>query len=486
MRLRGTIANLVEVGRPIQATVCMRKGLKMYVSRTSLSIAINPAAARRWGAASAATVFCGFVVMGCLVPLQSARADSCLLDTNNSGVPDAGDTDQDATALFDPDNIACGRNSLASGTNGGANIAIGGDSNNDGFGALAGGNGEARNTAIGADAVAQGDSGTNTAVGHNAKAEGALGSNVATGFSANASGDLSRNIASGALATAFGSGSDNVATGSFAQAEGNGSNNIALGKQAVATGTDGDLDSFGSSNIAIGSTSDASGDDGQNLAAGTGARASGTGGRNVAMGAGAQATGNGTSSVAVGAQSSANFANSSAFGAGATVLRADQQVFGTSTNTHTMAGVNTDASRNAQSDPVGSLNVVTTDSSGNLAGRSAASLGLASVDQVAALQSGFNTLQSQINNLGRRDNELADGIAISVALAQPIFQPGQVFAIRGGWGNFDGSNAFGVTAAGVISKGAFGPASSVVVDGGIGTSTQEGLVAGRAGLTLGF
>ena len=82
--------------------------------------------------------------------------------------------------------------------------------------------------------------------------------------------------------------------------------------------------------------------------------------------------------------------------------------------------------------------------------------------------------------------ELADGIAISVALAQPLFQPGQTFAVRAGWGNFDGSNAVGVAAAGVLSEGFAGPLSAVVLDGGIGTSTNTNMVAGRAGLTFGW
>ncbi|MEI9902463.1 MAG: hypothetical protein WDN31_22925 [Hyphomicrobium sp.] len=108
------------------------------------------------------------------------------------------------------------------------------------------------------------------------------------------------------------------------------------------------------------------------------------------------------------------------------------------TNTYTMTGVNTDGSRAAQTGPVASLNLVTTDASGNLAGRSAATLGLASSADLADLdgevQAGFGSLQSQINTLGRRDEDLANGIAISLALAQPVLLPGQNFAVRGGLG----------------------------------------------------
>ncbi len=71
-------------------------------------------------------------------------------------------------------------------------------------------------------------------------------------------------------------------------------------------------------------------------------------------------------------------------------------------------------------------------------------------------------------------------------MAQPIFQPGQTIAVRAGWGNFDGTNAASVTAAGVVARGFLGPTSSLVVDGGVGSGTSTNLVAGRAGLSLGW
>ena len=95
-------------------------------------------------------------------------------------------------------------------------------------------------------------------------------------------------------------------------------------------------------------------------------------------------------------------------------------------------------------------------------------------------------MQSEINALGKRDDELADGIAIALAMAQPVFQSGQTFAMRFGWGNFDSSNAVALTAAGLLSKESLGPGSSVILDGGVGTSTAENMVAGRAGLTFGW
>jgi trimeric autotransporter adhesin len=113
------------------------------------------------------------------------------------------------------------------------------------------------------------------------------------------------------------------------------------------------------------------------------------------------------------------------------------------------------------------LQAVTTDAMGNLA-------------------SDGGAFQRQIDGLGRRDRELADGIAIAVALQQPIFHNGQTFAGRIGYGNFDGSNAFGLSLAGVISKGSFGPTSSVTLDGGVGFGTATNTTTAKAGITFGW
>jgi len=158
----------------------------------------------------------------------------------------------------------------------------------------------------------------------------------------------------------------------------------------------------------------------------------------------------------------------SAIGADARTTRANQMAVGTSVNTYTMAGITSNASRAAQTGP---LEVVTTDRFGNLA------------SDGGAFQSQF---QGQIDALGRRDGELADGIAIALALQQPIFHSGQKFAGRLGYGNFDGSNALALSLAGVVDKGSFGPTSSITLDGGVGFGTLTGTVAAKAGVTFGW
>jgi hypothetical protein len=172
-------------------------------------------------------------------------------------------------------------------------------------------------------------------------------------------------------------------------------------------------------------------------------------------------------STAVGPPATATHANAAAFGNGAATARANQQVFGTASNTYTMAGIHSQASKDAQN---GQTYLVTSDGQGNLA----------TTDYCASC------MQTDIDGLERRDKELADGIAIALALAQPVFQAGQTFAVRVGYGNFDGTSAAGLAAAGVLSKGDFGPTSVVLLDGGIGTGTSERIVAGRGGLTFGW
>ncbi len=83
-------------------------------------------------------------------------------------------------------------------------------------------------------------------------------------------------------------------------------------------------------------------------------------------------------------------------------------------------------------------------------------------------------------------NKAFEGTAIALSLEQPIFLPGQSFAMRAGWGEFESQNAFGVSAAGVIARDVLGYGSTVVVDAGIGAGSNYNTVAGKAGVTLGF
>jgi hypothetical protein len=252
------------------------------------------------------------------------------------------------------------------------------------------------------------------------------------------------------------------------------------------------------------------GNSNSNLAAGAGASAGGSGAvggatdfRNfgaTALGVGAQAgstaagqtnataVGNGAmanamNATALGQGSSANHQNAAAFGAGAATSRDNQQTFGTGTNTYTMTGVTSAASKTAQGAPT---QLVTSNNNGDLAAYTAADLGLLTNADLSGLQNGLSNLQAQIGSLNKRDNELAEGIAISLALAQPIFHTGQTFAVNVGWGGFGGENAVGVTGAGIVDQGGFGKGSTVTLYGGVGAGASQGTVAGKGGVSFGW
>ncbi|MGE8941938.1 hypothetical protein ACO2I3_08505 [Leptospira interrogans] len=305
------------------------------------------------------------------------------------------------------------------------------------------------------------DEATNTACGQDATADG-LSEATAIGSGSSASAIASTAVGSDAEA----SGTESAAYGASAEASGGGS--TALGSYATASGTlstavGRDAEATGVSGTAVGASARATGDYGS--AFGPDARASGT----YSSAIGERAIASGVRSTAVGSEASAGYDGSAAFGAGAQATRENQQVFGTADNTYTMAGIASDASRAAQGAPT---HIVTSNANGDLAAYTPSELGLASAGDIAGLR--------------QRDDELADGIAISMALSQPFFHNNQQFALNLGWGNFEGNNAFGITAAGIVDRGTLGPSSTTTLYGGVGVGLREGTVGARAGLTLGW
>ncbi|MBX9841202.1 MAG: hypothetical protein K2Z80_05270 [Xanthobacteraceae bacterium] len=185
----------------------------------------------------------------------------------------------------------------------------------------------------------------------------------------------------------------------------------------------------------------------------------------TALGTNARAgavSGSGTNSTAIGANSSAAFNNSAAFGSGATAVRPNQQVFGTRSNTYTMPGLTSPASRGAQS---GLLQLPTTDAMGNLA------------------SDGGETF--------RAISRLRAGVALSLAATPAVLAANEKFGMRVGWGTFDGANALGFSATGVLAEGLFSKRDRLTLDGGVGFGFGEfmgyrenAVVGGRAGLQL--
>ncbi|WP_292403096.1 YadA-like family protein [Mesorhizobium sp.] len=131
----------------------------------------------------------------------------------------------------------------------------------------------------------------------------------------------------------------------------------------------------------------------------------GTGGPNQAgaTALGRSAKANALNATALGTQAEANFSDSVAIGQGVTTTRANQVSIGQGTNTYTLAGINSQASQNAQS---GTKYLVTSDAAGNLA---TASVNIDEIeglaDEVAANTTQINTLNTTV---GAHTTQIAD------------------------------------------------------------------------------
>jgi hypothetical protein len=259
-------------------------------------------------------------------------------------------------------------------------------------------------------------------------------------------------LATGEFSTATGQGA--TATGFVSTATGNISN--AGGDYSTATGEL--ANAIGNHSTATGVSS---------LAKGTGSTA--TGSSSIALG---------DFSTAVGDHTDAQYAGSAAFGANAVTTRANQQVFGTATNSYTLPGLGT-ASTAAQTGPV---SIVTADQSGTLGTGTAASLGLATTGDIAGLQ-------GQINNLYREDTKLRGGIAMSSAIPTAIVLPSERFTLGADWANYLSANAIGVSGAARI--GSFDADGTRVdvqahIGAGFATDNGSGTAITKAGLRFGW
>ena len=182
----------------------------------------------------------------------------------------------------------------------------------------------------------------------------------------------------------------------------------------------------------------------------------------TAVGTGASA--GGASATAIGQQASASFVNSTAIGANAATSRDNQFAFGTAGNTYTMAGVTSAASRAAQSGP---LEVVTTDSAGNLAS-----------DQGFI----FNTLDHLDDRIDKQGRKLSEGVAMAMAVQDPDLMGNEIFGLKLNWGTYQQSNAVGMSAAGVLAHNLLAEGDRLSISGGIGYGVQEKQLGGRVGL----
>ena len=139
-------------------------------------------------------------------------------------------------------------------------------------------------------------------------------------------------------------------------------------------------------------------------------------------------------------------------------------MLGTATNTYTAPGITSSASTAAQTGP---REIVTTDSSGNLASDTAAGLGLASTADLGAVQ----------NNVNRN----SEGVAMAMALSgvSTILPVNTNYAISANWGTFSGKSAVAMGGTARLSD-------NVYINGGgaLGTGGRSSNAGGRAGVTF--
>jgi trimeric autotransporter adhesin len=145
-------------------------------------------------------------------------------------------------------------------------------------------------------------------------------------------------------------------------------------------------------------------------------------------------------------------------------------VFGTASNTYTMAGIASAASRAAQS---GAVQIVTPDAGGNLATASLSSLGLASSGDI-------NAINARIDDLAARSDKAFSGVAMAFAMAGvPTLMPNEKFAATMNYGTFEGASGLAINAA-------YRLGGNVQINGGVGYGPDQHIAGGRVGLRLGW
>lgn len=168
------------------------------------------------------------------------------------------------------------------------------------------------------------------------------------------------------------------------------------------------------------------------------------------------------SAYGAGATVNAGHTNAAAFGAGATTDRANQQVFSTKTNTYTMPGITSGASKAAQGAPT---HLVTSNGAGDLAAQSISELGIAKQRDV---------------------DENTSGVAMSIAMENPDLTGNESFGVAANWGTFEDANALGLSLMGVVGRDLFTSGDRAAISGGFGIGFEEGegddVYGGRVGV----
>ena len=143
--------------------------------------------------------------------------------------------------------------------------------------------------------------------------------------------------------------------------------------------------------------------------------------------------------------------HSTAIGADAVATEDHQMVFGTKNDTYTAPGITSGLSKNRQSGP---LEVVTSDAGGNLA-------------------TDGGSIFNQLNRLNRRSDQAFAGVALALAANGPDLAGSERFGVSANWGNFEGSNAFGMGFEGVLGYDMLTSGDRIALTGGFGVGFTD-------------
>ncbi len=96
---------------------------------------------------------------------------------------------------------------------------------------------------------------------------------------------------------------------------------------------------------------------------------------------------------------------------------------------------------------------------------------------------GLAGMSTRLSNAEKGVELALDGVALAMALADPVLTGDASFGLRGNWGNFEGHSAWGVSAIGILDRNVFGNGETLGIAGAIG-ATENGDVGGRIGAQL--
>jgi outer membrane protein assembly factor BamA len=85
-----------------------------------------------------------------------------------------------------------------------------------------------------------------------------------------------------------------------------------------------------------------------------------------------------------------------------------------------------------------------------------------------------------LSALNSRVNRVEQGVAMAMAVQNPVLTGSDRFGFAVNWGNYAGNDSVGLAAVGIIGQNFFGSGEKVGMTGGFSTSGNQ--VAGRAGL----